>query len=152
MNSQHFTTSIVVPQSPAEVFDAVNKPKLWWSHDIEGSTDKLDDEWIYRFKDSHRSKIKVIQLDPGKKVVWLVEENYMKGIKDQSEWVGDKITFDISREGDKTRLVFTQFGLTPACECYDACNHGWTGFIQKSLYSLITTGKAQPKWYEPAAG
>ena len=148
MNDQNFTTAIVVEQSPAEVFTAINNPRAWWSEDIEGSTDKLNDEWIYRFKDNHRSKMKTIEMIPGKKVVWLVEENYFKFTKDSTEWTGNKIAFEISKQGDKTKLVFTQIGLVPAYECYKVCSDAWTGFIQKSLYSLITTGKGRLKWYE----
>jgi hypothetical protein len=148
MDNQNFTSTILVEQSPAEVFKAVNNPKAWWSDEIEGNTDKLNDELTYHFGDNHRSKMKIIEMVPDKRVVWLVEDNYFKSIKDKSEWVGNKIIFEISKQGDKTQLVFTQIGLTPAYECYNACHYAWTGFIQKSLQSLITTGKAQPKWYE----
>ncbi len=53
----------------------------------------------------------------------------------------------MSRKGNKTQLVFTQYGLVPACECFSACRDTWTGFVQKSLHSLITTGKGELKWY-----
>ncbi len=76
MDNQNFTTAIVVDQTPLEVFNAVNNPKAWWSDGIEGNTDHLDDEWTYHHGDNHRTKLKVVELIPGKKVVWLVEENY----------------------------------------------------------------------------
>ena len=148
MSSQNFTTAIVVEQSPEEVYNAVNNPRAWWSEEIEGETNQLNAEWHYRYADNHRSKMKVLEMIPGKKVVWLVEENYFKNAKDQSEWVGNKIVFDISAQGNKTQLVFTQIGLAPEYDCYKACEWAWTGFVQKSLYSLITTGKGQPDWYK----
>ncbi len=148
MNNQDFTISILVDQSPAEVFNAVNNPRAWWSEDIEGSTDKLNDEWTYHFGDNHRSKMKIIEMVPGKKVTWLVEENYFKFTKDKTEWVGNKITFEISKHGNQTQLIFTQIGLVPAYECYNVCRDAWTGFIQKSLRSLIATGEGQLKWYQ----
>jgi hypothetical protein len=148
MDNQNFTTTILVEQSSAEVFKAINNPRAWWSEDIDGNTDKLNDEWTYHFGDNHRSKMKIIEMTPDKKVVWLVEENYFKFTKDSNEWVGNKITFEISRQGDKTQLVFTQIGLVPTYECYNVCRDAWTGFIQKSLQSLITAGKGQLKWYE----
>jgi Activator of Hsp90 ATPase homolog 1-like protein len=148
MNDQNFRTTILVEQSPAEVFKAVNNPRAWWSTDIEGNTEKLNAEWTYHFGESHRSKMKTIEMIPDKKVVWLVEENYFAFTKDKSEWTGNKITFDISRQGSKTQLVFTQIGLVPTYECYNVCRDAWTGFIQKSLQSLISTGKGQLKWYE----
>ena len=148
MNDQNFSTTIEVAQSPSDVYTAVNNPRAWWSEGIEGATDKLNAEWNYHFADNHRSKIKVIELIPGQKVVWMVRENYFKNAEDQTEWVGNKITFDISKEGDKTRLTFTQIGLVPTCNCYKACEWGWTGFVQKSLQSLIATGKGQLDWYQ----
>ncbi|MBO9618129.1 MAG: SRPBCC domain-containing protein [Niabella sp.] len=148
MDNQNFTTEIRVAQSPSEVYKAINNPRAWWSKEIEGTADQLNGEWNYQFGDNHRSKIKVIEMIPGKRIVWLVEENYFKDAKDQTEWVGNKITFEISRQDDKTRLRFTQIGLTPAAACYKSCEWAWTGFVQKSLQSLITTGKGQLEWYK----
>jgi len=125
MSNKDFTTTIQVAQSPAKVFKAINNPRAWWSEEIVGSTDKLNDEWNYHFGDNHRCKMKTIELIPDKKVVWLVEENYFKFTKDPSEWTGNKIVFEISKEGDKTQLVFTQFGLVPAYECYTVCQGAW---------------------------
>ena len=148
MSKLDFTTTIQVDQSPTEVFNAVNNPRAWWSVDINGSTDKLNEEWDYHFGDSHRTKLKNIELIPDQKVVWLVKENYFKFTKDPSEWTGNKIIFEISKQGDRTQMVFTQEGLIPAYECYNVCRDAWTGFIQKSLYSLITTGQGKLQWYK----
>ena len=148
MDNQNFTTTILVDQSPAEVFEAVNNPRAWWSEDINGNPAELNAEWTYHFGDNHRSKMKTVEMTADKKVVWLVEDNYFAFTKDKAEWTGNTITFDISKEGDKTKLVFTQVGLVPTYECYKVCSNAWTGFIQKSLYSLITTGTGQLKWYQ----
>lgn len=150
MTNQNFTTTILVDQTPAEVYIAVNNPRAWWSEEISGTTDKSGGEWNYHFGDNHRSKMKTTEMIPDKKVVWLVEENYFKFTKDPGEWTGNQITFEISKLGDKTKLVFTQIGLVPAYECYAVCSDAWTGFVQKSLLSLITTGKGQLKWYQPS--
>lgn len=152
MKNQDFSTAILVDQSPAEVFNAINNPRAWWSEDIDGSTDKLNDRWLYRFEDNHRCKMKTVEIVLNQKVVWLVEDNYFKFTKDSSEWTGNKITFEISRQGEKTQLTFTQVGLVPSYECYEVCRDAWTGFIHMSLQKLITTGKGQLKWYlQPAA-
>ena len=34
--------------------------------------------------------------------------------------------------------------MVPELECYDICQGAWTTYIQKSLFSLITTGKGLP--------
>ena len=48
---------------------------------------------------------------------------------------------EIAAENNKTRLRFTHLGLDPNIECFDSCSNSWTQIIQKSLYSLVTTGK-----------
>jgi len=127
-----------------EVFDAINNPRGWWSESIEGGTDKLNDEFTYHYKDIHYCKIKVAELVPGQKVVWLVLDNYFKFTEDKSEWVGTKAVFDISQKGDQTEITFTHEGLVPEYECYEICREAWTNYTTGSLRDLITTGKGQP--------
>ena len=112
--------------------------------EIEGSTNKLNDEWTYHYQNIHRCKIKIVEFIPNKKVVWLVMDNYFSFTKDKSEWKGNKIIFEITAKENQTQLQFTQEGLVPEYECYDICQNAWSIYIQKSLYSLITAGVGQP--------
>ena len=160
MTTTDFTTTLLVDQSQKEVFNAVINPRGWWSEEIEGSTDKLNDEFSYHFEDIHRCQLKLIEVIADKKVVWLVMNNYFKpGIFDQafqhlrsdegftndkSEWTGTKISFEIAEKDNKTQIRFTHLGLVPEYECFDVCSNGWTHYIRQSLLSLITTGKGQP--------
>lgn len=139
-----YTTTLLVNQTPKEAFDAINNVRGWWSEEIEGSTNKLNDEFSYHFKDVHRSQMKIVEFIPNKKVVWLVKNNYFNFTKDKSEWTGTKIIFEISKKDKKTQIRFTHLGLVPTYECYGACSNGWNQYINQSLYSLITTGKGQP--------
>jgi hypothetical protein len=144
MTTPDFTTTILVGQTPKQVFDAINNVRGWWSEEIEGSTDKLNDEFKYHYEDVHRCKMKIIEFIPNEKVVWLVLDNYFKFTKDKSEWTGTKISFEISEKDNKTQLRFIHLGLVPEYECYDVCKNAWSQYIQQSLLSLITTGKGQP--------
>jgi hypothetical protein len=144
MKTSNFKTTILVNETPEEVFNAVNNVRGWWSQEIEGDTNRLNAEFIYHYKDVHISKMKIIEFIPGKRVVWLVMENYFDFTKDKLEWKGNKIIFEITRNDNKTQLQFTQEGLVPAYECYDVCQDAWSNYVKKSLYSLITTGKGQP--------
>ncbi len=144
MTKSDFTTTLLVDQSPKEVFNAINNVRGWWSEEIEGSTEKLNDEFSYHYEDIHRCQMKLIEVIPGKKVVWLVMDNYFKFTKDKSEWKGNKIIFEITEKDNKTQLQFTQLGLVPEYECYGICRDAWSNYIQNSLRSLITTGKGQP--------
>jgi len=144
MENQNFTITILVDQSPKEVFNAINNVRGWWSEEIEGSTDKLNDEFTYHYKDIHIAKMKLIEVIPDKKVVWLVIDNHFNFTKDINEWKGNKIIFEIDQKDNKTQLKFTQVGLVPQYECYDICREAWSNYIKNSLRSLITTGKGQP--------
>jgi hypothetical protein len=144
MTTSNFTTTISVDHSAKEVFNAINNVRGWWSEEIEGSTDKLNDEWEYHYQDVHRCKMKITELVPYEKIVWQVLDNHFSFTKDKTEWKGNKIVFEITEKENKTQLRFTQVGLVPEYECYDICQNAWSTYIQKSLYSLITTGKGQP--------
>ena len=148
MTSNDFTTSIVVDQTPQEVFTAINNVRGWWSENIEGSTDHLNAVFFYQYKDVHQCKMKIVEFIPNKKVVWLVLENQFNFTKDKNEWKGNTIVFEISSKNNKTQLQFTQTGLVPACECYSVCEDAWTSYLQGSLKNLIETGKGKPNTRE----
>jgi hypothetical protein len=143
MATTDFTTTILVDQTPTEVFNAINNVRGWWQGEIKGNTDKLNEEFTYRMEEFHLSKQKIVELIPGKKIVWLVTESQLNFIKDKKEWTGTKIIFDISEINNKTQLRFTHQGLVSDIECYGACSKGWTHLIQQSLFSLITTGNGK---------
>ena len=150
MTRQDFSTTIAVDQSPASAFSAINNPRGWWSEEIEGSTNRLNDEFNYHYQDVHRCKFKIVEMLPDRKVVWLVLDNYFKFTKDKSEWKGTKIIFDISEKDGKTNIRFTHQGLLPEYECFDICSNAWSKYVQQSLRSLIITGKGQPNTREVA--
>ncbi|TMP99133.1 MAG: SRPBCC domain-containing protein, partial [Verrucomicrobia bacterium] len=92
MNAKDFTTTFLVDQAPEEAFAAINNVRGWWSGDIEGSADKLGDQFTYRYEDLHCSKQQVTVFVPGKKVVWLVLDGGPNFVKDKTEWKGTEIT------------------------------------------------------------
>ena len=144
MKDQNLTITFTVDQSPEEVFDAINNVRGWWSGEIDGSTDKLGEEWTYRYKDVHRSTQKITELVPGKKVVWHVTDATLNFVKDKTEWNGTDIVFEIKSKDGKIELRFTHIGLVPTFECYGGCSGAWGFYINDSLRNLITAGKGQP--------
>lgn len=144
MTKENFTTTITVDTNAADVFKAINNVRGWWSEEIDGITDQLNAEWDYHYQDVHRCKMKVIELVPNQKVVWLVVDNHFSFTKDKSEWIGNRIVFDIESLKGKTKVAFTQEGLVSEYECYDICQNAWRTYVEKSLVSLISTGKGQP--------
>lgn len=144
MTIPEFTITLLVDQTPKEVFNAINHVRGWWSEEIEGGTAKLNDAFTYHYEDLHYCQMKLIEVVPNKKVVWFVKYNYFKFTKDKTEWTGTTISFDIAEKNGKTQLRFTHHGLVPEFECYTICSNAWSHYIQQSLLSLITTGKGLP--------
>ncbi len=144
MNDQDYTTTFTVDHTLEEAFAAITNVRGWWSEDIEGETDTLGAEFTYHFADAHRCKMKLTEVIPGKKVVWLVLDNYFHFTKDTTEWKGTEMTFEIAQKGNQTEIRFSHLGLVPDYECYNVCSNVWGTYINGSLRSLITTGKGQP--------
>ncbi len=96
--------------------------------------------------------MKLIEVIPHKKVVWLVVDNYFNFTEDKSEWKGTKIIFEISKKGEKSEIRFTHLGLVPEYECFDVCSNAWGSYINGSLRSLITTGTGHPNQKEKGGG
>jgi len=151
MNNQDFTTAFLVDQTPKEAFEAIVNVRGWWSENIEGGTRHLNDEFTYQVQDIHYCQMKLTEVIPDKRVVWLVKYNYFKFTKDKSEWTGTKISFDIAEKDGKTQVRFTHMGLSTEFECFGICSNAWTDYINNSLHNLITTGKGQPNEAECAA-
>jgi hypothetical protein len=150
MKTTDFTTTFSVDNTAAEAFKAITNPRGWWSEEIEGGTEKLNDEFTYHYKDVHNCRMKLIEVIPNEKVAWLVLDNYFSFTKDETEWKGTKIIFEISKEDSKTQIKFTHVGLVPAYECFEICSNAWSEYITQSLWSLITKGKGNPNKKEKA--
>ena len=143
MKTLDFTATMLVDQTKKQVFDAINKPQLWWSGEIKGNAGKLNDEFTYQYQDFHFSRQKVVEMIPDQKVVWLVTESVINYVEDKNEWTGTRISFEITDEGSQTRLRFSHLGLMPGIECFDSCSNAWSKLIHQSLSGLITTGESQ---------
>ena len=141
METSNFTTTILVDNSKEEVFNAINDVRNWWQGEVEGRTDQLNAEFSYSVPGIHFSKQKIVEIIPNEKIEWLITDSKLSFVKDQTEWTGTKIVFEISDVNNKTQVRFSHLGLVPEFECYGDCSNAWGKLIQESLFSLITTGK-----------
>ena len=144
MNNQHYTAIITVSKPLHDTFKAINHVSKWWTDDLTGSSQNLNDEFTVQFGDIHKTAQKIIEFVPDRKVVWLVTESRLNFIEDKEEWKNTKISFELSGRGDKTEIHFTHIGLVPEVECFKSCSKGWDYYIKGSLFKFLTEGKGTP--------
>lgn len=139
---ESFTARIEVAKLSHDVFNCIKDVPKWWSKDFEGSSRKLNDEFIIHHPNAHYSKQKLVEVTPNKKMVWLVTDSTLHWIqKDKQEWTNTKMIFDLCDDNGKTILHFTHEGLVPKKECYEMCSKGWSMVIKDQLFNYISNGK-----------
>lgn len=147
MKNQDYSISFTANVTPQHAFDCINNVTKWWTENLEGRSHNLNDEFtVSFFDDIHRSTQRLVEVVPGKKVVWLVTDsklNFLK--KDKEEWTNTRISFEIFPGNNLTEVRFTHFGLLPEVECYDDCSVAWGGYLKGSLLKLMTTGEGKPE-------
>ena len=130
-------TSFVVDATPRQVFEAINDVPSWWTGDIQGESRRAGDEFVFRYKDIHRSWQRIVESIPGERVVWEVLDAHLSFARDPAEWKGTRMVFEIVPRGKRTELRFTHEGLSPECECFEQCVKGWTYYVGESLKNRV---------------
>lgn len=148
MESKSYTSTILVNKTTHDAFKAIQNFRGWWSQEIVGNTNKLGETFFYHYKDVHLCKIKLIEMQADKRLVYQIVDNEFNFTKDKSEWINTKLIFELQSEGYKTKIVFTHKGLVPEYECYAVCNDAWTSYIQGSLKDYIEKGIGKPNGKE----
>jgi Activator of Hsp90 ATPase homolog 1-like protein len=132
-----YTATFTVQQTPQQVFDAICEVRGWWSGQIEGSTDTLGEEFDYTVPGIHFSRQRITELEPARRVAWLVVDSRLDYLQDKQEWTGTTITFDLVEQGTGTEVVFVHRGLHREVECYDECSSAWSTWVLPDLRRRI---------------
>lgn len=139
MTAQSYSTTFVADCTPEQAFAVITRVRDWWP-EIEGSAGTIGDTFKHCYQDMHRCELVVKDMIPSTRIVWTVVDNYFGFTKDQTEWRGTDIVFEIARKGDKTEVKFTHVGLIQEYECYDVCSNAWSGILNGTLRDLIADG------------
>lgn len=145
LGPEDFQIRLAFPQAPAAVMAAVEDPRKWWSASIAGSAAKSGDEFVFSYKDVHRSLHRVTERIPGRLAVWTTLESHISFTKRPNEWDGSALVFEALPKDGGTELLFAHAGLRKDLECYAPCVEGWTYFVGESLAALLETGKGKPE-------
>ena len=80
--------------------------------------------------------MKVLELEPATRVLWQVVDG-------PEEWIGTKVSFDLSQDGDWAIIFFKHQGWKEPVDFMHHCSTKWGTFLL-SLKSLLETGKGAP--------
>lgn len=140
MPSRDFSTTFTVAHDPDTVYRAITEVRAWWSGEIDGATAELGDTFTYRHTDQHESRQRITVAEPGRRIVWMVDDATLSFVANPREWVGTSMVFEIgaTAHGGST-VTFTHTGLTPDLECFDACSGAWSYYVGESLKNFLTT-------------
>ena len=133
-----FTMSFTVEATPDRVYATINDVRSWWLGDIVGRSEQIGDEFTYRYEDLHRSTQKVIELVPGRRVVWEVTDAYLSHSADPEDWTGSHVVFDIVPSGraDRGPLHRTK-ACDRHCRATTTASMGWNHYAGAVLPSVI---------------
>jgi uncharacterized protein YndB with AHSA1/START domain len=106
----------------------------WWTQDTQGQSD-LGGIVQFRFG-TGGFDMKVLELDPNKRVLWEVVDG-------PEEWIGTNVSWDLKQEGDFTVILFKQQGWREPVEFMHHCSTKWAVYLL-SLKSLLESGEGAP--------
>ena len=128
----------VEQSSPKQVYDALTRLdglSGWWTEDTSGDTD-LGGVIAFRFGPPGGFDMKVVELDPGRRLRWDVVDG-------PPEWVGTSVQWDLRQDGDYTIVLFKHEGWREPVEFMYHCSTKWATFLM-SLKQLVETGEGAP--------
>ena len=123
--------------SPDGVYQALitlDGLSAWWTDDTGGDS-KVGGVLQFRFG-AGGFDMKVLELEPARKVLWLVVEG-------PEEWIGTKISFELEQRDGWAIVLFKHLGWKEPVEFMHHCSTKWAVFLL-SLKSLLETGKGAP--------
>jgi uncharacterized protein YndB with AHSA1/START domain len=123
--------------SPDKLYDALTTLdglSGWWASDTIGSVE-VGGVIKFRFAPGGFD-MKVLELTPGKHVLWQVADG-------PAEWVGTTVNWDIAQDGDYTIALFSHVGWKEPVEFMHHCSTKWAMFLM-SLKSLLESGTGYP--------
>ena len=111
----------------------------WWTDNTQGDS-SVGGALKFRFsghgQDIGGFEMKVLELDPAKRVLWQVVDG-------PAEWIDTKVSFELKQDEDYSIVLFEHQGWKEPVEFMYHCSTKWAIFLM-SLKSLVETGKGLP--------
>jgi uncharacterized protein YndB with AHSA1/START domain len=131
---------VVMSAPPDRVYSAIaTKEGLsdWWTRDgVRGDSKEGSKIEFYFGQPEPAAVMEVTRLDLDGQVSWSC-------VGGADEWVGTKLTFDLTPKDDETVVLFTHADWRDPSDFMAHCSARWAYFLL-SLKSLVETGKGTP--------
>ncbi|MBM0256751.1 SRPBCC domain-containing protein [Micromonospora sp. 4G55] len=127
-----------IPSSTAEVYTALTTVEGlagWWTTNTQAVGDGVGGVLQFRFA-AGGFDMKVLELDPGRRVLWEVVDG-------PDEWIGTQVDWRLAQVDDYTVVLFSHRGWKEPVDFMHHCSTKWAVYLL-SLKSLIETGKGAP--------
>lgn len=108
----------------------------WWSDQVEGEASRKGDEFHVRFPSSPVVFDLVVNESSDNAVEWSVPAS-------PPWWKGTTIRFDLTADGDKTKLAFSHGGFDPSDPIIAVITPAWVRFLD-NLVAVAESGQANP--------
>ncbi|CAM4509299.1 SRPBCC domain-containing protein [Nocardia ninae] len=106
----------------------------WWASDTKGDTNPGG---VIQFRFTAGGfDMKVVDLQPGKRVLWEVVDG-------PEEWIGTEVVWDLKEEEGFTIILFQHRGWKEPGEFMHHCSTKWAIYLM-SLKQLVETGTGAP--------
>ncbi len=128
-----------IASAPENVYAALTTQRGlsgWWTNDVAGDGANVGDAVHFQFGERGFFDMKVLEAEPGKRVLWQVVDG-------PREWIGTTLSWDLRREGDYTIVLLKHMGWKEPVEFMHHCSTKWAVFLL-SLKELVETGKGRP--------
>jgi len=128
---------ITIKAPRAKVYEALSTLgglSAWWTSTTSGES-APGKTLEFRFGE-HVSRMRVDELQTGKRVAWECTEA-------TPDWVGTKLTFDLSEDEGRTTLLFGHRAWQEQTPFFAHCSMKWATFLL-SLREYVETGSGRP--------
>ena len=115
---------VFIKSTPAKIYEAITTQKgiaSWWSVHNNAKPEK-GSTYRISFGGDYYKSIKVVELTPDTRVVWEILEA-------APEWVGTKVSFDISMGKDSAELRFNHSGWKEYTDMFAQCSYHWAMYL-----------------------
>src|ERR1700756_4329685 len=93
----------------------------WWTTDTKGDFN-VGGVIVFRFGDRGHIDMRVLELQPAKRVAWEV-------VGGPGEWIGSKVSFELAPEDDFTIVRFKHQGWKEQSDFMQHCSTKWAMFL-----------------------